>query len=435
MGSSVNLNDIAIHLNHDDALSHREAVADLLGRNQLHFPGAQPVSFARHHIDELRRRDYFMCEKTDGIRCLLYLTVDFHDGEEVEAQFLIDRKNDYYYIRRDDLHIPGPNDIASYHTGTLLDGELVRDRLKNGEEKLVYLIFDCLAIDRENVMGKPFDKRLARIHDNIVKPLREFAKRYPDDVKAQPFQIEMKAMQLGYAMEMMFKDVIPKLPHGNDGLIFTCKSTAYVAGTDEHILKWKPPHENTIDFRLLLGEFPKREDEDGQYDDWDAKPEMELFVNGREGAKGYESYADLKVTEQEWEAMKNLNQQLDGRIIECYMEASTGSWRPKLESDGSPRFRDDKKDANHVSVVQSVMESIQDAVSEQDLIAAAASIRTATKKRLAVAQEEEKRLAAEWKRKRLAEDAKKAEAAKRAEDAKQSDRGSVEADDGPGYED
>lgn len=421
MGAPITLAEIGTYLNKEDADFQRGNIADLLHRPNLHFPGAQPVSFARRHLDELRHTDYFMCEKTDGVRCLLFLTQIFIEGEEVEAQFLIDRKNDYYYIPRDALHLPRPDDVASFHRGTLLDGELVRQKFKNGQERLAYLIFDCLAIDGDDVTNRPFDKRLARIDALIAKPFKAFAKRYPDDVAAQPFQVEMKAMEFSYGMEMMFRERIPNLPHGNDGLIFTCKSTPYVAGTDQHILKWKPPQENTIDFRLLLGDFPMSEDEEGQFEDWDAKPDFELHVNHGDRA-GYKYYALLMVMDEEWAAMKRMNQQLDGRIIECYRDPVKG-WRPKIEKDGSPRFRDDKKDANHVSVVESVIESIEDAVTEDLLIKEASKIREEYKKRQK-AREDEQRRAEEAEKKRRQQE----EMRRRASEAK-------EEDTGPTYED
>jgi mRNA guanylyltransferase len=35
----------------------QKEVANLLKRNNVNFPGAQPVSFARHHIEELCQQE------------------------------------------------------------------------------------------------------------------------------------------------------------------------------------------------------------------------------------------------------------------------------------------------------------------------------------------------------------------------------------------
>ena len=42
----------------DLAHSFRQEVAALMGRTNTSFPGAQPVSFARKHIDELCNQEY-----------------------------------------------------------------------------------------------------------------------------------------------------------------------------------------------------------------------------------------------------------------------------------------------------------------------------------------------------------------------------------------
>ncbi len=267
-------------------------------------------------------------------------------------------------------------------------------------------MFDILALDGECIMRKTFNKRLVRLQQGVWRPYRKFTERYPSDASAQPFDIEMKVLEFPYAAEVMFHVKIPALPHGNDGLIFTCVETEYHAGTDEKILKWKPPKENTVDFRVELRKFPHITDEDSgeDYEDWDALPDIELQINhGDRQGEGYKYYAMLSLLPAEWAALKRLHQPLDGRILECYREPSSGQWRPKLDpvvyGKGepavlTPRFRDDKTESNHISTVRSVEQSIRDAVSEGDLIAHAGVIRAGYKARLQVKTEEE-RVAAE----------------------------------------
>jgi mRNA guanylyltransferase len=293
-----------------------------------------------------------------------------------EIHYLIDRKNEYYFL--DNLHLPhhADPDGVRYHKDTLLDGELVSDREDDGSYRLRYLVFDCLVLDGENLINKPFDKRIGRYHSFVDGPFKKLFKRYPQELVHLPFDVTFKVMEKPYALEAMFKDKLPKLRHGNDGLIFTCKGTTYVSGTDEHILKWKPAHENSIDFKLVLEDFPV--DVDGD-EDYDAKPPFTLQVWHGNG-QPYTNFAPLYITDDEWECMKALHEQLDGRIIECYRD-ELGRWRYKAESNGAPRFRDDKENANHISTVNKVLESIEDGVSEEELLAAAPGIQRAWKQR------------------------------------------------------
>jgi mRNA guanylyltransferase len=251
--------------------------------------------------------------------------------------------------------------------------------MQDGTKKLRYLVFDCVVLDGEPLMNRPLDKRIGRYFEFVDKPLKQFYAKYPDDAKLFAFEVRFKAMDKPYALEEMFNHKLPNLPHGNDGLVFTCKSTMYVSGTDEHILKWKPAHENSIDFKLSLGSFPLITYEDGTtVEDWDAKPTFDLLVY--HGGDSNLPFATLYITDADWEAMKSISQQLDGRIIECYKD-SQSRWRFKAEENGGPRFRDDKMTANHISTVKKVLESIDDGVTQDELIQAAPQIMRAWKRR------------------------------------------------------
>lgn len=43
-------------------------------------------------------------------------------------------------------------------------------------------------------------------------------------------------MELSYHVEKVIQEDIPRLKHGNDGLIYTCAASPYVVGTDERML-------------------------------------------------------------------------------------------------------------------------------------------------------------------------------------------------------
>jgi mRNA guanylyltransferase len=361
----------------------RREVAQLLGRNNLNFPGAQPVSFASKHLLELQKEDYYVCEKTDGIRCLMYFARGDPDSDMPEIHYLIDRKNDYRYVPG--LHFPLPDDdtFQQFHVDTLVDGELVNDSYEDGTTQLKYLVFDCIVLDGQSLMHRTLDKRLAYFKEKVLKPYNALYQRFPEEKQHRAFAVEDKSTQFSYGIEMMFRDIIPRVKkiHGNDGLIFTCRSTPYKIGTDEHILKWKPPSENTIDFRMRL-EFPLLEpDSDDEaegilepYPDYDAMPVFHLFALYNSG--DYRVFAEMYVTPSEWESLKALQIPLDDTIVECYQD-DQHRWR-------FMRFREDKTDANHISTVEKVLESIHDRVTQDDLIRVAPSIKTAWKKRQAM---------------------------------------------------
>lgn len=391
MGHPVpDLDAIGIKAQPQLADQFRREVAQLLGRNNLSFPGSQPVSFSSRHLLELQKEDYYVCEKTDGLRCLMYFARGDPESGTPEIHYLIDRKNDYRYVPG--LHFPLPDDdtFQQFHVDTLVDGELVKDTYDDGSTQLKYLVFDCMVLDGQSLMHRTLDKRLAYFKEKVLKPYNALYKRYPEEKQHRVFAVEDKSTQFSYGIEMMFREIIPKVKkiHGNDGLIFTCRSTPYKIGTDEHILKWKPPAENTIDFRMRL-EFlllePDSEDESEgvlePFPDYDSMPVFHLFVLYNSG--DYRLFGEMHVTQPEWEGLKALQKPLDDTVVECYQNEQ-GQWRYL-------RLRDDKNDANHISTVEKVLESIQDRVTDEDLIRMAPTIKTAWKKRQAQTTEEEER--------------------------------------------
>nr|KAJ3421908.1 Dcp1p-Dcp2p decapping enzyme complex alpha subunit [Polyrhizophydium stewartii] len=216
------------------------------------FPGAQPVSFASHHIQELCEENYFVSEKADGVRCLMF-TTRLRDGSG--ETFLIDRKNEYYKLDFGLMQADG-----SLHVDTLLDGELVFEAetdKQTGEQrqKLFFLFFDALVVDGKSLCDRPYTKRLGYLREFVVKP-HLMHERKPEYTRNQPFRMVQKRLEMSYNIATVFEHM-RGYKHKTDGVIFTSAVAPYMSGTCPKMLKWKPSEENTVDFKIIsIGRGP-----------------------------------------------------------------------------------------------------------------------------------------------------------------------------------
>ncbi|KAH9952110.1 mRNA capping enzyme [Amylocystis lapponica] len=349
----------------------KQSVGRLCQLDNGRFPGSQPVSFGMKDLEKLVTYDYWVCEKSDGVRVLLFVQTDPHTKEQMV--FLVDRHNSYRQLHG--LFFPHYDDPRVPLRNSIIDGELVVDvDPRTKLETLRYLAFDCLVIDDQNVMSKPLDKRYGRLQAWFFKAYSKMIKDHPQVMQTQPFDIKVKDVKLSYHVDDVFNIDIPALQHGNDGLIYTCAETPYVPGTDQNILKWKPPSENSIDFRLVL-RFPPTTDRPPQ-PDFHAKPifELHMYCGDERGAAQYEPYDIMHVEDDEWEQLKVGGEQLDDRIVEVHWDPAHEHWRMM-------RFRDDKPNGNYKSVVESIIKSIADGVEKETLLARCNAIRAAWKAR------------------------------------------------------
>jgi mRNA guanylyltransferase len=173
-----------------------------------------------------------------------------------------------------------------------------------------------------------------------VKPFKDFYGSLGKSYCRPPFQVAIKEMFKAYHIRHLLKEILPRLLHENDGLIFTPVNKGYVFGTNEQLLKWKPFH--TVDFKVR------------QLHD-----QCQLLI------------ANRNIYEDSGEQLKEdptLCMIPDGSIIECAWDRPSSSWT-------FLRLRTDKPHANDKSVFQKILRSIENDVSKEDLLSMADQIK------------------------------------------------------------
>ncbi|XP_074919943.1 mRNA-capping enzyme isoform X3 [Chelonoidis abingdonii] len=151
------------------------------------FPGAQPISMDKQNIKLLEQKPYKVSWKADGTRYMMMI-----DG--TNEVYMIGRDNSVFHVSN--LEFPFRKDLRTHLANTLLDGEMIIDKV-NGQVVPRYLIYDI---------------------------------------------IKFNLLEGSFAREVS---------HEVDGLIFQ-PTGKYKPGRCDDILKWKPPSLNSVDFRLKI---------------------------------------------------------------------------------------------------------------------------------------------------------------------------------------
>lgn len=219
------------------------------------FPGAQPISMSRSHLTETMAASKFLCcEKTDGVRFLCVITQS--------KSLLIDRNYNIFEVEMEKLNLDGCQSEMIH----VFDGELIKDK---GEDFIKFFIFDVLVVNGWNIMNLTFENRLKTAKAKIIKKLR--IKEYfeitgdrednlSDDENSpeaaedneKVIKVYLKDFFLDIQTKDLYTKVMPKLDHGNDGIIYTMNDCPYYPGTCPQIIKWKPAYMNSVDFNLKL---------------------------------------------------------------------------------------------------------------------------------------------------------------------------------------
>ncbi|TPX65677.1 hypothetical protein SpCBS45565_g05002 [Spizellomyces sp. 'palustris'] len=338
----------------------RNRIKDLLNWKHDGFPGSQPIALQHNNLQALEREDYFVCEKSDGVRYLMLLMVT----QKGPATFMIDRKNEFHYV---DMKFPLPKqvgEVTKYHNQTLLDGELVVD-VEGSHRTLTYLVFDLLTSHGERHLHETYNRRLGFFQRDVLAPYEHYLKYHPEARNTQPFRIRIKTQQRSYGMHVVF-DEIARQKHGNDGLIFTPVNLPYTPGTCHKLLKWKPPEQNTIDFKIKMDL------------DKDRKPHYSILIAEFGAHKLHDQLTLEPELQEKWRVSPP-----DGRIAEFRWDKN---WMTSLWEDGYVsskreggwrfvRFRDDKDTANDLAVLEKTMKLIQNGVTKEMLLGRIDTIR------------------------------------------------------------
>ena len=369
-------------ITHTGAVDELRAALARLARNtanETRFPGAQPVSMQKHHVERLRKHTHLVCEKSDGVRYLL-LVYKYR-------AFFVDRELNFFEVSDmlPELWCSTQLGLRDIVNNTVLDGELVTDERANpntGERRKqrTFMVFDALSVRNKYVGDLSLTNRLrAAMGEFMMHIMQAYSHAARGNGRAPQLFMMLKPMYGMAATGWLWREVVPTLSHENDGLIFTRDDAPYRPGTTEDILKWKPSSMNSVDFSLRAFWYKRPVDgaQEWRYGElWIANqgvPERwgdtNAYLTDEERAQIAQTPAGQSrhpliaefVYDPKWTKLRPpLNAESLWDPKESFLPVTEGGWRLL-------RVRTDRTTPNDKSTVLNVWRSIQDPVTVEDL--------------------------------------------------------------------
>lgn len=235
------------------------------------FPGPQPISIERRHMNLLNRNEYFVCEKTDGVRIILVCCTI--NGKKIAVT--VNRAMEMEIVR---FCFP-----RGAFEGTILDGEMVSTR----DGKKFLMIYDAVSVYGKSIKNSNLMERLSTI-DRFIKGIMK--------VPADKFEIKLKKFYYMKHMKYLVGALMnSEFPYDTDGVVFTPVFDPIRIGTHDTMFKWKPREKNTIDFRVKNR----------------ASGEVGLYIQDK-GELVFESIVEPQNLSPEWKTKLH-----DNTIVEC----------------------------------------------------------------------------------------------------------------------
>jgi hypothetical protein len=221
------------------------------------FVGCMPVNFSRHNLEEIQRsadNDYFLSEKTDGVRYFMVFTGD--------TVVLLDRTmNGKQPIPVSDKE-PFAKILDLIQPGTVLDGEVVMNRKY---KRPIFIVFDVLSISpTEPVLQLPFEQRLQHLRKATFRTKTASRDMFDPRMVADN-SIALPLVRKNFVSRMGLDELLSNVVeercmrcyqngdlhnHLTDGIIFQ-PNRPYALGTDVHLLKWKYLDTVTVDVEIM----------------------------------------------------------------------------------------------------------------------------------------------------------------------------------------